>query len=97
MEANKASIGSAIGLSFSTGPILDGYTDTFCAACGKDMVDPETGTLLVGVSLKLRIGDYGTFSKGFIEEQFGQYRDNTTYNICWECWLKSLGVKPKEK
>ena len=91
-------VGKAIGLLFSMGNIkAKSVSDGFCAACGKDMIDPKTGTLLVGVSLELNINDHLVSSKGFIKKQFGKYQDNIVYNICWECWLKSLGVKPKEE
>ena len=34
-------------------------------------------------------------TKEFIQKQLGEYSINRSYRICWECWLKSLGVKPK--
>lgn len=33
-------------------------------------------------------------SKEFIQKQLGEYKLNHCYDICWECWFKSLGVKP---
>lgn len=30
----------------------------------------------------------------FLNKQFGAYDINKEYNICYECWLRSLGVKP---
>jgi hypothetical protein len=30
----------------------------------------------------------------FLKSQMGKYALGKEYNICFECWLKSMGVKP---
>ena len=73
--------------------------ECYCDVCEKDMVDPETGTIMAGI--KLTTGPINSFtSKEVLSKQLGPYwipgQDHAEFNICWECWLKSLGVKPKE-
>lgn len=61
-----------------------------CDACGKNMTD-ENGQSVIGVSLEFRVEPPNNTS--FAKAQMGPYEINRAYGICWECWLRSLGVK----
>jgi len=65
----------------------------YCSACGKDMTDPETGNSMTGCGFKLRIVDT-TFPVDFVQKQMGEFVIDKEYNVCFECWLKSVGFKP---
>ena len=70
-----------------------------CDACGKSMMD-EKGKTTVGISLHMTNGYEGNDSlererlRAFLQRQSGPYALDREYEVCWECWLKSLGVKP---
>jgi hypothetical protein len=79
-----------------------------CAACNKPIDRyaeedyPGTQTplrttpdRLIGVSIIIKpptIGD----KKGetYLQRQLGPYQIGKAYCVCYECWLRSLGVKP---
>jgi len=63
-----------------------------CDVCSKEM--EEDGASLIGISSTFSAETFDTFSVEFTQRQLGKYEINKTYNVCWECWLKSLGVKP---
>ena len=63
----------------------------YCAACEKCMT-PENGASMIGVSLQI-YGDEDEKFNEFLQKQLGKFKINHTYNICYECWLTSLGVK----
>jgi len=69
----------------------DAVTPLPCDACDKNMRNMETGTTFVGMSIQ-------TYSSPteieYLSQQLGPYKVDKTYNICLECLLKSLGVKP---
>ena len=71
----------------------------YCAVCGKDMLSPKTLARFVGVQIEIGFDEPDKeLDLEFYREQFGVYADifenGFTLGICWECWLKSLGVKP---
>jgi hypothetical protein len=76
----------------------------FCDVCGKDMTyhqeqnetlgwSGETSYIGVQISVSSEIPEM----KEFFQKQLGPYELNKQYNICYECWLKSLGVPIPEK
>ena len=75
-----------------------GLGTRYCAACGKDMMDPKTKVTFIGMEIDFRYyKTKGLPDTEFYKKQFGMYSellDNALpIGICWECWLKSLGVK----
>lgn len=63
-----------------------------CSACGKEV--ESNGKSFIGITIKITYEDNKEFPIEFIQKQMGKYKVNKQYNICWECWLKSMGVKP---
>lgn len=63
-----------------------------CDVCGKEM--EEDGKSMVGISLTFDPKGFDDYSLEFCQRQIGKYQMGKTYSVCWECWLKSLGVNP---
>ncbi len=65
-----------------------------CDVCGKSlMID---GTRYSGIDLTLGI-DVKSESPEWREAAqalLGPYELGRRYSVCWECWLRSLGVPP---
>jgi len=78
----------------------DDDSKRYCVVCGKDMQVVVDGlpTTFVGVQIGFAgvLQEHEAFYK-----QFGPYADmmkrEQTINICWECYLKSLGVPQPEE
>lgn len=65
-----------------------------CAVCGKDMTQPNGGRT-VGIELWVETtGETSPAMRKHLQEQLGPYDLDRRYSICWECWMRSLGVKP---
>jgi len=60
-----------------------------CDVCGIDMRDEETGKIVYGLSI--HVGKCKEADR--LIEIFGK----ADFEICFPCWVKSLGVKPKGK
>ena len=61
------------------------------------MMDPETKALMIGFHFKFIVDkDVINPNMDFYKKQFGIYEDlakpGAQLGICWECWLKSMGV-----
>lgn len=73
--------------------------ETKCDACGKSMTfdnGSETGLTVIGISLQLNVKETSQPGyKAFIQKQLGPYLPDHNYNVCWECWLRSIGVVPE--
>lgn len=68
-----------------------------CDVCLKEMTSP-TGETVIGISLSLYSKANDIEYNDFLKKQFGKYELDRSYNVCGECWLKSLGIRPpKEK
>ena len=69
-----------------------------CSVCGKDMRDPDTGTAVMGISISVGVATDLWEALEATARQFGPYwkGNETCYEICYECWLRSLGVKPPQ-
>ena len=66
-----------------------------CSVCSKEVEMKNKPFSVIGVRIITVID--GSLSKEeveFLNKQFGVYDINKEYNICYECWLRSLGVKP---
>ena len=63
-----------------------------CDTCGKEMYNEKTDCKCAGISMSYYDSNKG--NKKFTKRFLGDYKPNRSYNVCWECWLKSLGVKP---
>jgi len=85
---------------------MDQLQPVLCAVCGKDMRHAEHGIAYMGIEFTVSID--GTLVKdaddaarwmAFYKKQMGVYAPlldvgtNLKLSVCWECWLKSLGVK----
>jgi len=66
-------------------------TKYYCDACGKLRTDPECGTWL---ALTVEVSVDNPIYWNFAQRMMGPYDLNRRYNICWECYLRSLGIKP---
>ena len=69
-----------------------------CDVCGKNMVDDD-GTELIGATFKFQdaiVSDHPRKERKrvFYQRQLGPYQEGRTYECCWECMLKSYGIKP---
>lgn len=60
-----------------------------CDVCGMDMRDEETGITVKGISIHVE----GCKEADRLIKTFGK----ADFEICFTCWIKSLGVKPKGK
>lgn len=69
-----------------------------CSACGKDMSVPEEESNQVVLSSCLSPGcltiSFDHLTDDIAKIQLGPYATKTSYSICWECVLKTLGIKP---
>ena len=63
-----------------------------CDVCGKSLQNPENGSCLIGIGISVNAETEA--SKDYYQKQLGKYKLGKAYNICFECWLKSLGAKP---
>ena len=62
-----------------------------CDACGKEMTD-EQGNSSIGCQLSYIVEPPN--DPTFAQKQMGKYQLGRTYRACWECWLKSLRIRP---
>lgn len=67
--------------------------EAICCKCSKDMMDPVTGNILMGAAVNVR-SDMEGFSKEFLEDQLGNYKLDTDYFLCYECWFVGMGIVP---
>jgi hypothetical protein len=67
-----------------------------CSACGKSLIYQVTGESCCGVQIEINVyGNVRDSMRRRIQHNLGPYKMGT-YSICYECWLRSLGVKPDE-
>jgi len=84
---------------------LDQITPRLCSVCGKDMRNYDTGDVLIGIRLEVNVDGQRVANSAaaervlnFYKDQLGAYSPMLTVGspleveICWECWLKSMGV-----
>lgn len=70
-----------------------------CDACSKviDRLPEETEATKetwTSPGLRVVINGGGEAADAYMKRQMGPYQLNREYNVCWECWLKAMGVKP---
>lgn len=63
----------------------------FCDSCHRKMSDDDGENALIGIALYLR-GDTDE-AKEHIARLYPELDQEHNYQICWVCWLHSLGVK----
>lgn len=83
-------------LSFSTGEsvsIGSSVPDTYCDSCGKSCTYKNEFSH-IGISIIIDSVDGDEDLTAFYREMLCEYELGKTYNICWACWLRSLGVRP---
>ena len=61
-----------------------------CNVCGRNMVGKD-GTEITGISIKLEGSD--EVGKKRITEIYPEFPDGIFINVCFVCWIKSLGIK----
>ena len=59
-----------------------------CDSCGKEQHNFEKNQDFIGIAMQVFAEDKHS------KRMLGKYKLKKQYNVCWECWLKSLGVKP---
>lgn len=57
-----------------------------CTACGRDLYDKETNSLYIAVQI-------GWPAAPAFQRIYPELRAPNRVNICYVCWLRSLGVK----
>ena len=63
-----------------------------CDACNKEFNSKYTA---VGICISSDTTDnFNAVNVEELQKQFAPYELNKSYNVCYACWLKSLGVKP---
>jgi len=74
---------------------MDVFEKVKCSACGK-VIQTEGGAVLPGYTMLIHIPeeDKKLFSDEFVQKQLGDYKPGKNYSICFECWIKSLNIKP---
>ena len=67
----------------------------FCSSCRKEM-RPDSAASTVGIAFTIvPEKDAPPEVIADLRKQMGVYPINSTYLVCYECWLKSLGIKPE--
>lgn len=69
-----------------------------CDVCNKDLErqpheagsGPFVMNAVIGVQISIRMPP----DDAYMQRQMGPYSHNKEYNVCYECWLRSMGVKP---
>ena len=64
--------------------------DTLCCVCGHNMTHDGASTIGRSVYISSSVPNI-EFER--VESEFGK----SEFHICWVCWLKSLGVKGKNR
>jgi len=68
--------------------------EVYCAGCGKNMTNPETGEAFIGVSISVDASKRPMQDRKFYQKQLGRFvlDDSGVFKaeFCWECWLNSL-------
>ena len=73
-----------------------------CSVCGKEISVPN-GNEELGIEFHwteqnarppVGIGPTPQENIEYLQRQLGSYKMNRTYNVCIECWMRSLGIKP---
>ena len=72
-----------------------------CSVCGKEVETKDGKFSLIGLQIIVSKdaiwnsdkADWDEDKKQFVQKQLGNYEIGKEYNICFECWLKSMGVK----
>lgn len=69
-----------------------------CNICGKELsFKDKDKTYRTIIGMQATMTPDKKLSKKiivFMQKQAGKYKLGKEYNVCWECWLKSMGVKP---
>ena len=76
------------------------YDPDRCDVCGR-LIRNEQGEMFCGMEMSVILDDEPnsyfeqTLSfQDFVREQLGPYKPNRDYHVCWQCWMRSLGIKP---
>ena len=72
-----------------------------CEVCGKEFGDPAIIGIRIGYGSGLGMiapADNPIISDNLdnLKKQFGPY-ELRMYSICWECWLRAMGVPEPKK
>jgi len=66
-----------------------------CDVCGKSLYNPDNNSTQTGIQITIIANPDSDNS--FLQKQIGNFILGKSYRACCECWLKSIGFKPKEK
>ena len=66
--------------------------ETECDACGRQLYDPVSDSTIVALHISVAAPENSVrhFEQQKLIDEFGK----SAFNICFYCWVKSLGVKP---
>ena len=62
-----------------------------CGVCGKSMSDGTRSMIGLVISFKSDDKEWQELAR----KQFGEFDLSCEYMLCYECWLKSFGFRPK--
>jgi hypothetical protein len=58
-----------------------------CSVCGKETLEE---CMAVNIDAKIAYSFFGE-----LEKSYGPYKGDK-YHVCYECWLRSMGIKPPD-
>ena len=65
-----------------------------CNMCGKEMTSPDDFTMR-GMTIHISAGHEASEADvAWAQKQMGPYKLDHDYEICLECWFRSIGIKP---
>lgn len=64
-----------------------------CSVCGRRMTSKDGGVTLIGISISINKYVYDNRDASEIYPELFVGKDSVDYNVCYVCWLRSLGVK----
>ena len=67
-----------------------------CNVCGKEVEYKNEKGETIFISGIQFIVDCKNLPKEFVQKNLGKYEIGKEYNVCFECWFKSLGIKLDE-
>ena len=68
-----------------------------CDVCGHDMYDPKANYTVTAVRVSIQIAYQDPLSKHREIQRVVKTFGKLAFDVCYVCYLKSLGVKPKRK
>jgi hypothetical protein len=65
------------------------FDEVRCSVCGFDWTSIEPKERLIGISFVVT-----SDAESDLRGQYGDFVIGKTYNVCFPCWYRALGIKP---